>query len=218
MASSRSSRSWISRAVPIRFKAHLTRTPWESRGRRQSIDFVDTPISLQPAGIGTSSGSGTDFSGDGQCAVGYQDAGFFTPHHAFRWTAAGGPVDLGTLVPASNSTLSSFAWGTSLDCSVIAGFSDMAGSFTQHAFRWTQAGGMVDLVPPGGAAKNSRAFGLSSDGLVLVGDADFVDNGTIEVASGAGRFVGHPAVDSRRWGASRRSSRRSRLPRPRTAG
>lgn len=130
--------------------------------------------SLQPAGIPTAAGSGTDISDDGRCAIGYQDAGFFTPYHAFRWTAAGGPVDLGTLVPASNATLSSFASATSADCSVVVGFSDMPGGFIQHGFRWTQAGGMVDLVPPGGAGRSSRALDISSDGSTIVGDAEFV--------------------------------------------
>lgn len=100
-------------------------------------------ISLQPPSIPTAAGSGTSLTSNATCAVGYQDAGFQTPYHAFRWTEAGGPVDLGTLVPASNSTLSSFAWDTSADCDTVVGFSDLNGGLLQHAFRWTQAAGMV---------------------------------------------------------------------------
>lgn len=149
-------------------------------GEHVTAAAVTGPISLQPAGIPTASGSATNLSADAQCAVGYQDAGFFTPYHAFRWTASGGPVDLGTLVPASNSTLSSFAWSTSSDCSVVVGVSaDLTGGLIQHAFRWTQAGGMVALVPPSGASRASRAFAVSSDGAVVVGDAEFVDGVTI---------------------------------------
>ncbi|MGZ8198077.1 MAG: hypothetical protein ACXWVP_06960, partial [Burkholderiales bacterium] len=87
--------------------------------------------SLQPPGVPTASGGGTDISPDGTCVVGHQDNGFFTRFHAFRWTQATGPVDLGTLDPPNNANRSSSATAVSSDCTVVTGFSDVAGGFTQ---------------------------------------------------------------------------------------
>jgi probable HAF family extracellular repeat protein len=112
--------------------------------------------SLQPTSNPNTSGSGTNINSDGSCIVGYQDNGQFTPFHAFRWTQATGPVDLGTLDPANNASRSSFATDTNQDCSVVVGFSDLtANGATQHAFRWT-SGSMVDRPP-------SRTYGSSGD-------------------------------------------------------
>jgi probable HAF family extracellular repeat protein len=100
--------------------------------------------------------------------VGYQDNGFFTPYHAVRTTLSGGFTDLGTLGGDS-----SFATDVSCDGSVVVGFSDLSGgSFIQHAFRWTEADGMLDLGSANGANGFSRAFGISADGSVIVGESD----------------------------------------------
>jgi probable HAF family extracellular repeat protein len=131
-------------------------------------------VSLQPTNKPDASGSGQNISRDGSCVVGYQDNGQFTPFHAFR-TVGTAPVDLGTLDPANNASRSSFATDTNQDCSVVVGFSDVtAGGAIQHAFRWT-SGNMVDLDAPANGGPDSRAFGVSSDGTVIVGDADFPD-------------------------------------------
>jgi probable HAF family extracellular repeat protein len=127
------------------------------------------------------------------CAVGYQDAGFFTPFHALRWTEATKAVDLGTLNPQSNSTFSSFATDTSQDCSVVVGISNQTSTFVEHAFRWTQSGGMVDLGVPANGGPNSRAFGVSSNGTVIVGDADFPAGSFIR--KGAFRWTGGSFTD-----------------------
>ncbi|NOS78637.1 MAG: hypothetical protein HOP35_11895 [Nitrospira sp.] len=125
-------------------------------------------VSLQPSNLPTASGSGTNLSRDGSCVVGYQDAGFFTPFHALRWTAATGPRDLGTLGSGH-----SFGTDTNQDCSVVVGYSEIAGG-GQHAFRWTSAGGtMEDLNLLAGASGPSRALGVSSNGNVIVGDSTF---------------------------------------------
>jgi probable HAF family extracellular repeat protein len=94
------------------------------------------------------------------------------PYHAFLQTDTGDPVDLGTLDPANNDTLFSFATDVSDDGSVVVGFSDLAegANANQHAFRWTQTDGMVDLGSPNGAGGFSRAFGVSGDGSVVVGE------------------------------------------------
>ncbi|MGE3154773.1 MAG: hypothetical protein AB7G48_20020 [Nitrospiraceae bacterium] len=144
--------------------------PFDLRGSRPT---PTNRVSLQPSNLPTASGSGTNLSRGGSCAVGYQDSGFFTVIHAFRWTQATGPVDLGTLDLPNNASRSSFAIDTNQDCSVVVGYSDItAGGPTQHAFRWT-SGGMVDLGVPSGGGPISRALGVSSNGTVIVGDADF---------------------------------------------
>jgi probable HAF family extracellular repeat protein len=142
--------------------------PFDLRGSRPT---PTNRVSLQPS-LPTASGSGTNLSRDGSCAVGYQDSGFFTFIHAFRWTQATGPVDLGTLDPPNNASRSSFATDTNQDCSVVVGDSDVTAGGVQHAFRWT-SGGMVDLGVPTGGGPISRALGVSSNGTVIVGDADF---------------------------------------------
>ncbi|MGQ0555801.1 MAG: hypothetical protein ACT4PN_07665 [Nitrospiraceae bacterium] len=148
--------------------------PFDLRGSRPT---PTNRVSLQPSNIPTASGSGTNLSSDGSCAIGYQDAGFFTPFHAFRWTQATKAVDLGTLDPANNSTFSSFATDTNQDCSVVVGISNATSTFIEHAFRWTSSG-MVDLGVPASGGTTSRAFGVSNDGTIIVGDADFQRTGS----------------------------------------
>ncbi len=161
---------------------------------RDAVDLgkrSETIAALRPTGQPKASGSGTNLSRDGSCAVGYQDNGFFTPYHAFRWTAATGPVDLGTLDPLNNATRSSRALDVSDDCSAVVGISDFTSGFLQHAFRWTATGGMVDLGVPAGATRQSRAFGVSADGVTIVGDAEFIDsNAFTGYRNGAFRWSG----------------------------
>jgi probable HAF family extracellular repeat protein len=107
--------------------------------------------------------------------VGFRDAGPFTPFHAFRWTEGGGVVDLGTLAPANNANRSSRATAVGAGGSVVVGYSDVSSGLAQHAFRWTAATGMVDLGVPAGDARSARAHDVSSDGTVIVGEAEFPD-------------------------------------------
>ncbi len=139
--------------------------PFDLRGSRPT---PTNRVSLQPSNLPTASGSGTNLSRDGSCAVGYQDAGFFTPFHALRWTQATGPIDLGTL-----GGVQSFATDTNQDCSVVVGYSDIAGGAVQHAVRWVSQGPIEDLNVPAGASGPSRALGVSSNGSVIVGEAEF---------------------------------------------
>ena len=120
-------------------------------------------------------GGGTNAVAPARTIVGYADAGFFTPYHAFRWTAATGAVDLGTLDTPNNATRLSFATGISEDGTVVVGYSQLAGGGGTHAFRWTQSGAMVDLGAPAGASRDSRALDVSAAGDVVVGEAVFVD-------------------------------------------
>ncbi|MFO0833778.1 MAG: immunoglobulin domain-containing protein [Phycisphaerales bacterium] len=81
---------------------------------------------------------------------------------AYRWTAAGGLVNLGIVSGADHS----YGYGMSGNGLVVIGDSGLG--FDQ-ACRWTQATGMVSI---GGFASNSPsfAFGANYDGTVIVGD------------------------------------------------
>lgn len=76
--------------------------------------------------------------------------------NAYRW-AGGAMTDLGT--PDSVSSAS----GVSSDGAVVVG----TDTKSRHAFRWTQASGMVDLGSLGDST--SQAYGVSGNGAVVVG-------------------------------------------------
>ena len=81
---------------------------------------------------------------------------------AYRWTAATGAVDLGTL-----GGTESYATGVSADGTIVVGYSSTAGDIYDRAFRWTAETGMVSLGVLSGS--HSRANAISADGLVIVG-------------------------------------------------
>lgn len=135
--------------------------------------FFDDDVIEKP-GVSDANGGGRNVSRNGQGFVGYLDNGFFTPYHGFYAAGGGDPIDLGTLDPANNATRESFAVDVT-DGGTVVGYSDAAGD-VQHAFRWTQAAGMVDLGTGGGGdSPTSRALGVSADGSVIVGDSHFED-------------------------------------------
>jgi probable HAF family extracellular repeat protein len=81
---------------------------------------------------------------------------------AFRWTAATGPLGLGTL-PGGGSR--SEARGVSGDGAVVVGIADH-GDGSNAAFRWTAQTGMQAFLPVSG---ESEAWGISADGSAIVG-------------------------------------------------
>lgn len=108
-------------------------------------------------------------SADGSVIVGYSgpdlyDRYFQTDGQAFRWTAGGGMVALGTLAGGTFSVASGIS-GNSL---VIVGQSSSTAYSDGEAFRWTSGGGMVGLgVLPG--SQRSAATATNYDGSVIVG-------------------------------------------------
>lgn len=112
-------------------------------------------------------------SGDGNTVVGWSisDAGY----EAFRWTEEEGMVGLGDL---EGGYFLSAANDASYDGSVIVGRS--ASEFTsgpvtpnvdvgREAFHWTEEEGMVGLDDLPENPFSSTAYGVSGDGLVVVG-------------------------------------------------
>ena len=104
--------------------------------------------------------------------------------HAFIWTQGGGIVDLGALGGDPAGT-GSDAFAVSANGSVVVGDSSTDDTNTaDHAFRWTQGGGMADLGALGGdpAGTDSVAFAVSANGSVVVGDSSTDDTNAIEHA------------------------------------
>lgn len=126
--------------------------------------------SAQPSGVmqdlgalgGPSASSSAEAaSSDGSVVVGDSRDGLGR-RRAFRWTAASGMQDLGTLGGAESR-----AYGVSADGALVVGESDRA-SGSPHAFVWTAAGGMRGLGTSDLA--RSTAYDCSADGAVIVGE------------------------------------------------
>lgn len=112
-------------------------------------------------------------SADGSVITGRSDINSGVDQHAFRYTTAGGMVDIGTLGTGTYST----ALGISGDGSTIVGKSNItSGSGVYHAFKHTTADGMVDLGTMGGT--DSRALSASYDGAIIVGESDLASGDT----------------------------------------
>ncbi len=101
----------------------------------------------------------TALSGDGSVVAGTAQV-----IGAFRWTAAGGIVDL-PLLPGAKSGGNVNAM--SFDGSVLVGTSSSAANSAFQAVRWTSAG--VQLLGPTLAPSN--AIDVSADGRVIVGNS-----------------------------------------------
>ena len=116
----------------------------------------------------------TGISGDGSVIVGHGDTEQPGGQRAFRWTADGGIVSLGSL--RGHEPDSSAATAVSHDGSVVVGRGSPS-LFSIEAFRWTAAGGMIGLgfLPTDGY---SYATGVSADGSAVVGSSSHLsDNG-----------------------------------------
>ncbi|MCZ6651506.1 MAG: dockerin type I domain-containing protein [Planctomycetota bacterium] len=109
-----------------------------------------------------------DASADGSVIVGQARFGGSDSYdHTFRWTQAGGMVDLGTLGGPNSA-----AHSVSADGSVVVGISESSPPFNVQAFRWTEAEGMVGLGGLSEGATQSTAEAVSADGSVIVGGSE----------------------------------------------
>ena len=136
-------------------------------------------------GLGQLSGWGSyrpwDVSADGSVVVGFAQAPGAYGYEAFRWTRQEGLQGLGFLVPPDPGydLHGSEAYGVSADGSVVVGTGTLAYAPNivwgwTEAFRWTEAGGMETIwrqPDPGSNPpwESSGAYGVSGDGLVIVG-------------------------------------------------
>ncbi|MCC6675930.1 MAG: PEP-CTERM sorting domain-containing protein [Phycisphaerales bacterium] len=89
--------------------------------------------------------------------------------HAFRWTQGAGMVDLGDLPGGPDDY--SVATDLTPDGQVLVGVCCPASGY--EAFRWTQSTGMVPLGDLPGGDHYSQASGVSDDGAIIVGVADW---------------------------------------------
>ncbi len=132
---------------------------------------------------GSSGGSAAAaISADGSVVVG---TGFnaLGESEAFRWTAGGGIVGLGSIPGRSNS----LALGVSGDGSVVVGTGFNAlGEY--EAFHWTAGTGMVGLGDLPGGPFDSWAFGVSADGSVVTGIGQIVGATPVDGATGPEAF------------------------------
>ncbi|MBU0501032.1 MAG: hypothetical protein KJ558_09245 [Gammaproteobacteria bacterium] len=110
----------------------------------------------------------------------------------FRWTQAGGMAPLGDL---AGGGFYSVVLGVNADGSVVVGYSG-SGNGTE-AFRWTQASGMQTVtawlaangvaVAPGYTL--TEAYGVNSDGTVVVGHGSGPSGTEAWLARGPRRFL-----------------------------
>ncbi|MFN9976638.1 MAG: hypothetical protein ACK58T_42730 [Phycisphaerae bacterium] len=109
-----------------------------------------------------------------------------TFYYAFRWSIAGGLVNLGT--PVSIATTA----GNSMDHAGLA----IAGNGGNRLFRWSVSGGMQNLgLLPGGTL--GLATGISGDGTIVVGWSNAPDGnsyGVRWVHPGGGGLVALPTL------------------------
>jgi len=108
-------------------------------------------------------------SHDGSVIVGYGHSA--AGAEAFRWTTPGGLAGLGDLPGGEFSSLAS---GVSADGSMIVGIGNYSAGGGPHpvtgqAVRWLGAGPPAGLGDVPGGTGVSRAYGVSSDGSVIVG-------------------------------------------------
>ncbi|WP_197525391.1 hypothetical protein [Pseudobythopirellula maris] len=119
---------------------------------------------------GNQDGAGA-INSDGTVIVGRSQLG--RDRMAFRWTPEFGMQALGTLLTEASGDREKFssASDTSEDGSVVVGYAYSDGGSIE-AFRWTPVGGMRGLGRlPGAEAGSSGAYGVTPDGVIVVGDA-----------------------------------------------
>jgi uncharacterized membrane protein len=116
-------------------------------------------LGVLPGGDASSRSSAIDVSSDGSVVVGSSD------YEPFRWTSGTGMVKLGMPMGAPSGSIVS-PRAVSSDGSIIAGNLSHASA---SIVRWT-ATGEVEWIEP---SRQAEVTGMSADGEVIVGNADF---------------------------------------------
>jgi probable HAF family extracellular repeat protein len=142
-------------------------------GGGQGVAFVwqSTTGVVVLSNLGLSGSAAYAVSADGTTVVGISYPGI-APHAAL-WVNGGAAQDLGVLCNCS-SIGESFAYAVSADGFVVVGKASISvNNYSGHAFRWTQATGMVDLgALSSDPTARSVATSVSADGSVVVGWSD----------------------------------------------
>jgi hypothetical protein len=131
----------------------------------------------------TSTSSAFAANRDGSVVVGEASNNDVGGIHAFRWVQTPG-THTGVMQDLGSLQLQSFATAVSADGAVVVGGSTLGFAIQapprvvfvtrNHAFRWTQAGGMTDLglLPGHTSLASTMATGVSGNGEIVVGIAD----------------------------------------------
>lgn len=170
---------------------------WISSGATRPFRWTATGGYQDLGNLGSDSSNGRayDVSADGSVVVGQTSRGDGMIV-GFRWTASSGMQELPMWAASSTSANGSVAvgqnirWtepsqvellgflggnnvtgarGVSGDGQTVVGYSETSPNRYAHAFRWTPATGIQDLGVTTGT--ESLAWGISSDGLVIFGEA-----------------------------------------------
>lgn len=156
---------------PVREQAFLWRSGDPFNAATATADYQSMLIPLGTLG-GTQS-SASDISSDGTAVIGWANLSNDSASHAFRWTQAGGMVDIG-----SNFTQNSEAQFVSRNGNGVTGL--VYTTSLGHAFYWTAASNvMIDIGNFGGrdARGYSRPHAISGGensnygGFIVVGGA-----------------------------------------------
>jgi uncharacterized membrane protein len=133
-----------------------------------SVAFIWTKSSgyqtLQPATNGVNHLRGHDISGNGLVIVGATEN---VPVFSFRWTMAGGAVQMTTLAMSGFTV----AEAVNTDGSVIVGRANKGNGTPEYPVRWLN--GSPSVVPGfSGTQVQGQAYDVSDDGNVVVGNSN----------------------------------------------
>ena len=143
-------------------------TRWTEQGGLQSFPVLDKVLSVSVDGT-VITGSRTD------------DA---HKVHIIRWSQAGGAQDLGILKTDGKTMTVFFPARASVDGTTVVGWLRIVGKKNDdddHAFLWTQAGGVQDLGSMTG--KSASIDDISADGTVVVGTIKLAGDTSVNFVS-----------------------------------
>jgi probable HAF family extracellular repeat protein len=151
---------------------------WTSGGGISGLGFIAGGNTSQALGI----------SADGSVVVGHANSSG-TPNYAFKWTSGGGMTSVASSDCAGQGP---FAYGTNSNGALIVGNVDgtvAPDCFPGRAVEWVSGGSYQLLFPnPPATPPSGLARGVSSDGLVIVG----------QVAANTGPSC-NPCTQAFRW-------------------